>query len=214
MKNYIYCALAITLLTGSGVHGQTPDLSDANAAEAMMKKAQNLQQDIERLKALKPLAKAQLLLLLPETLGKLKKTRYDKGDENGMGITSVRGTYNTIDEPEFLPGKNGSDIMNEKNKTFSIEVVDGAGPGAPIFASMMMMSDTNIGMTNGNQQVKQVTVNGISGRQTFKKTTNHTAIHFFYLDRFSISVTGSHMIPEETWEHFEKFDLGVLSPKD
>lgn len=214
MKNVKHWIIAIILLSGLSALAQTPDQVDANAANDMMKKAKNLQFDMARLQALEPLPKKQLLILFPETLGDLEGTIDDTGAGAGIGILSVRGTYKTIGEPEFVTGKNGAETLNKKNKTFSIEVADGAGPGAPIFASMIMMSDTNIGSTNGSGQVKQITANGISGRQTYKESANHTALHFIYLDRFSISVTGSQMNPEETKEHFEKFDLGILMPKD
>ena len=214
MKNYTYLMLAIALLTVLGTSAQTPELGNAEAAQAMMKKAQNLQKDIDRLKALEPLTKEQLLLMLPETLGELKRTEHFAGDEVGMGIISVTGTYSTIGEPEFVDTGDGGEIPNKKNKTFSFSVTDGAGPGAPIFASMLMTSDLNFTSVGENDEITPVTVNGIKGRQKYNNKTIHTSIYFIYLDRFSISATGAHLTPEETSAYFEKFDLGILSPKN
>lgn len=214
MKNVKHWIIAIILLSGLSALAQTPDQVDANAAEAMMIKAQNLKQDMERLKALQPLPKEQLLLLLPESLGELKRTKHFAGDESGMGVISVRGTYNTIGEPEFVVTDTGAEISNKKNKTFSIEIMDGAGPGAPMFSSMLMMSDINLVSADENEEVKPVTMNGIGGRQKYNKKSIHTGLHFIYLDRFSISATGGHLTPEETKEHFEKFDLQLLTPKN
>ena len=214
MKNVKHWIIVILLLYGSSALAQTPDQVDANAAESMMIKAQNLQQDIERLKALQPLPKEQLLLMLPETLGELKRTKHFAGDEVGMGIISVSGTYSTIGEPEFVDTGDGGEIPNKKNKTFSFSVTDGAGPGAPIFASMLMTSDLNFTSVGENDEITPVTVNGIKGRQKYNNKTIHTSIYFIYLDRFSISATGAHLTPEETSAYFEKFDLGILSPKN
>ena len=169
---------------------------------------------MERLKALEPLAKEQLLQLLPETLGKLNRIKYSAGNESGMGVITLHGTYNTVGEQEFVSTDNGGEQLNPNNKSFSIEIMDGAGPGAPIFSSMVMMTSMNFVAEDEHKHVKLVNVNGISGRQTYEKKSNKTALHFIYNDRFSISVTGAHMDPEETWAHFEKFDLEGLSPKD
>ena len=214
MKNYTYLMLAIALLTVLGTSAQTPELGNAEAAQAMMKKAQNLQKDIDRLKALEPLTKEQLLLMLPETLGELKRTKHFAGDEVGMGIISVTGTYSTIGEPEFVDTGDGGEIPNKKNKTFSFSVTDGAGPGAPIFASMLMTSDLNFTSVGENDEITSVTVNGIKGRQKYNNKTIHTSMYFIYLDRFSIGATGAHLTPEETSAYYEKFDLGILSPKN
>lgn len=214
MKKVSQCILMVTFLTGLGSLAQTPDQIDPNAAAAMMENLQKMQEDIERLKVLEPLTNDQFKKWFPETLGKLERISISVGELEIAGPATISVSYNTTDEPEFLETDDGKDVFNKNNKTFSIAVMDGAGSGATIFAQTVMMANMNVETKDENTQVKQVDVNGITAQQTYHEETNKTGIHFIHTDRFSISITGLHMDPEETWGYFEKFDLKDLGSKD
>ncbi len=82
----------------------------------MMENVQNMQKDMARLKALKPLTNEQLKAWLPETLGELKRIRFSVGD-GGTGMVAITGRYNATDEPEYLNTDDMRDVVNTKNKT-------------------------------------------------------------------------------------------------
>lgn len=213
MKNSKLWMVAISLLIGLHVLAQTPNQIDPQNAAAMMENVQNMQKDMARLKALKPLTNEQLKAWLPETLGELKRIRFSVGD-GGTGMVAITGRYNATDEPEYLNTDDMRDVVNTKNKTFVIEVMDGAGSGADMFSSMVMLNSMNFESEDEYKQVKRVNVNGISAQQTHHKQSNKTELQFFHKDRFGITVTATYMDPDETWAYMEIFDLEDLPPKD
>ena len=215
MKNVRNFILAIIFLTSLKVSAQTPDQIDSDAAAtSMMQNVQKMQEDMARLTALIPLTNEQLKEWLPESLGELKRISFSVGEQGHMGIGNVKATFNTTEEPEFVTSDTGGDEFNTNNKTFTIEVVDGAGPGAEIFSTTIMMANMNMLSDDRNKEVKSVNINGIEGQQTYHKQANKTSLYFIYQDRFGISVTGNHLNPEETSKYFEKFNLEDLAPND
>ena len=213
MKNSKLWIVAISLSIGLHLLAQTPDQIDPLNAAAMMENVQNMQQDMARLKALKPMTNEQLKAWLPEALGELKRIKFTVGD-GSTGMVVIRGRYNTTDEPEFLNTDDMRDVVNTKNKTLVLEVMDGAGSGADMFSSMVMLNSMNFESEDEYKQVKRVNVNGISAQQTYHKQSNKTELQFFHKDRFGIIVTTTYMDPEETWGYMEIFDLENLPPKN
>lgn len=212
MKNSKFSIVVISLLIGLSALAQTPDLIDLNAS-GMMENVQNMQKDMARLKTLEPLTNEQLKEWLPESLGELEKINFSVEDGN-RGIVRLMGRYNATDEPEFLDTNDGSDVFNTKNKTFVIEVMDGAGSGAETFSTMAMMFNMNFQSDDERKHVKRVIVNGINARQTYHKQKNKTELHFIHKDRFVINATSTYMDPEETWGYLSKFDFEDLTAKD
>jgi len=213
MKNLKLWIVAISLLIGLHVLAQTPDQIDPLNAAAMMENVQNMQKDMARLKALKPMTNEQLKAWLPEALGELKRVRFSVGD-SGTGMVAITGRYNATDEPEYLNTDDMRDVVNTKNKTLVLEVMDGAGSGADMFSSMVMLNSMNFESEDEYKQVKRVNVNGISAQQTYHKQSDKTELQFFHKDRFGITVTATFMDPEETWAYMEIFDLEDLPSKD
>lgn len=201
---------AICFIIASIMVAQTPGQFDPSA---MMQNVQDIQKDMERLKAMKPMTNDELKAWLPEAIGELKSIKVTVGNGH-TGMVAVTASYNTTDEPEFLDTNDGRDIINTKNKTFVIEVMDGAGSGADMFSGLAIMSSMNFETEDENKQVKKVDVNGIEAQQTYYKKQNKTELQFVYESRFIVAAKGNNLNPEETWRYLEEFDLNGLGPQD
>lgn len=181
-----------------------PDMGDINS---MIENIQNMQNSDSELKGLEPLTDDHLEGWFPESINELSRISMKRESGTMPNVTAIQATYNTIDQPEF----GHADEINKLNKTFRVEVIDGAGPaGSQMIASMSMMSSMNFEKEDEREHQKLVEVNGIRAQEKFNKQTIRTELNFVYENRFMVAITATHMDPEECWKYVALLGLERL----
>lgn len=127
ISNSIFIA-AVFLLSSCGsadspVSKAMKDVSNAADVIKNVSKSQTIFQEsaerMEELKEVAPASKEELKAWLPETIGNYKRKGYSVGDQGLADISSITGNY--VDQ-------------DDENKTFDVNVIDGAGEAGGIFA--------------------------------------------------------------------------------
>ena len=181
----------------------------------MAQNPMEFQQNMARLQGLTPLTVNQISQCLPESLGDLPRTSIS--NEAPMpGVGYIKGTYTTPGEPEFIGTKVGGvtgDELNEKRKSFIVEVLDGAGSsGSSMVSSFGMMIGMGTGMAMDDAQKSQKVIerNGTKAQQTYHKQRKQTELQFIYAERFMVTVKAHFLNPDQTWEKVEQLGLELL----
>ncbi|MGI9550188.1 MAG: hypothetical protein ACR2MT_03225 [Aurantibacter sp.] len=216
-KNHFTMALVMFLSISISSFGQVDDGAQIASGNAMMMvpDVQKMQETMAKLQDLEPLTNDQLKSWFPESINGLVRQEFEAEEGSMPNVASISAAYVTPDEPEFLSGPNGEDVLNPKRKTLVVGVTDGAGPtGSGVIMSMGMMSDMNFEMEDDRKQQKVGEVEGIKAQQTFHKKTVKTELQFVHGGRFGISIAGANMEPQETWGHVKALDLDNLPGVD
>lgn len=153
-------------------------------ATTFVKEAQKVEGRIEKLKNATPLTNDKLKSWLPKSLGELERTGFKVGQAGMYQVNSVEGTYKVA----------------EGKQKFNVMVVDGAGPtGSMMAAGYGMFGNMEMEVEDENKH-----------QQTYKKKANNTQLMFAYQERFLITINGTDMNAEETWEMTQQLDLEEL----
>ncbi|TMM58751.1 hypothetical protein FEE95_04785 [Maribacter algarum] len=164
-------------------------------ATTFVKEAKKVEGRIEELKNATPLTNEQLKKWLPKNLGDLVRTGFKVGQAGMYQVNSVEGTYKKTDSKQI----------------FNVMLIDGAGPtGSMMTAGYGMFGNMEMETEDEYKHLQTVTVDGIKAQQTYKKKANNTQLMFAYQERFLITVNGTSMNVEETWEFTRKLDLEAL----
>lgn len=166
-----------------------------STTKGVIEKAQNVQEEVERLKEMTPLTNAELKEWLPKSLGNMKRTGFSVGKTGYVNVASITGDFKTED----------------KDKSFSVQIMDGAGPMGSVMASGMgLAGKLDIEEEDENKHMQPVTVDGVRAQQTYFKRQRRTSLQFVYGERFVVIISGTNMEPEETWKHIKALDLDGL----
>ncbi len=185
-----------------------PSQKDVNA---MIQNMQNMQNPGSSLNNLQPLTPEQLKSWFPPTLKNLERVHLEQANGAIPQVTALQAKYITPDQPEFISPDGRSDVINTKNKSLLVEVMDGAGPyGSQMMASMSMMTSMNFEKNDEREEQKVVVVKGIRAQQKFEKKTGKTTLNFIHNERFMIAITANHLTPEQTWKFVELLKLEEL----
>ena len=184
-------------------------------ASNMARNAMKIQEDMIRLKNETPLTNDELKEWLPETLNGLPHKSFEIGSqEGGRDVRSVKASYVTPNQSEWISKGTGGDERNPMLKWVRVEVTDGAGEaGSTVLAPMIFMTSMDFETEDANKHEKTVVVDGIRAQQTYTKRNKRTSIIFVYEGRFGISVTSYQINPEETWEIIKLLNLKALTLK-
>ena len=172
----------------------------------------DMMKTMERLKGLTPLSIEKLKTALPENLSQMQRRSLSTGEN--PSLTSIEGSYHTANEPEFLTTNvNGvtGDALNEKYKTVTIGITDGAGvAGSGMVSSFEMMINMPFAANDANKNQKITEKNGIKAIETYNKDRNQSELQFIYDGRFMISISATKRTPEETWDIIPLLNLNAL----
>lgn len=155
------------------------------------KASSNLGVDIERLSELEPLSNDKLKNWLPESIEELKRSSYKLGEMQMMGISSLNAVY----------------INDDQSKSLDINLMDGAGPGAALTSSMLMLSSMDMEEETQNSIRRTVDKDGLKVLEDFEKDGSRSKVQFVYGNRYVIEM-GGNMSIDELWSYVEmlKFD--------
>lgn len=155
-----------------------------------------MQEDMERLKEATPLTNEELKAWLPDEVNGLKRTGYKAGQASYMKIASIEGTFKDT----------------EKNKEFTITILDGAGEmGAAATAGVKFMFAQDFEEEDENKLRRTTTKNGVKMIEEYRKSNNRSEVQFFHDNRFFVTVKGRNMDLDETHEAIKDLDLEDLN---
>lgn len=161
----------------------------------VIKESTKMQDDIKELSETTPLTNEEMKAWLPDDVDGMKRTAFKTGAMGMMKIASVEATYST----------------EEKDKSFKIEVIDGAGEmGAMATAGLRMAFSTEFEEEDEFKSRKTVTKNGVKAIEEFDKRRNRSVIQLMQNNRFYIKATGTDMKIDDLWNLIDEIDLDKL----
>jgi len=159
------------------------------------KELNNMGDDIKELQEVEPLSNDEMKSWLPDEVNGMKRTGYKAGQAAYVQIASIEATYKNDD----------------KTKTFTINVMDGAGQmGASATAGARMMLSMDMEEENENMVKRTVKKGGMKAMEEYRKNSNKSTIQAMHGKRFYLQATGTNMDLDETWDAIEALDLEDL----
>jgi len=171
--------------------------NDINNAKNVFSNLGDGKELITKLKQLDPLGKETMKSWMPEQLKDLKRTSYKIGSASLGNINSMNLQYKGIDNIQ---------------KQFKAEIIDGAGNGSGIVYMYMMTlrmkldSETERGYSKIHKRGK-TTVKETFRKQKYNSTTK---MEFLMNDRFAVTVSANNIEPDELWEYVKALEFDKL----
>ncbi|GGD82209.1 hypothetical protein [Planktosalinus lacus] len=161
----------------------------------IIKESTKMQDDIKKLSETTPLTNDEMKSWLPEDVDGMKRTAFKTGAMGMMNIASVEATYAT----------------EEKDKSFKIEVIDGAGEmGAMSTAGLRMAFSTDFEEEDEFKSRKTVTKNEVKAIEEYDKRRNKAVIQLMHDNRFYVKATGENMDIDTLWGLIDEMDVENL----
>ncbi len=194
---YVFATLLFFIACNEETKNKIKEVKQGvNATTTLVKEANTIQNDIEKLRSKTPISNQELKKWLPQEVAGLRRTGFKVGQVGYMKVNSVEGTYKT----------------EESKKKISIAVIDGAGPVGSVMApSYGLIGSIDAETEDENKHQQNVSVNGIKAKQTFYKKRNNTQLMFLFEKRFLVTVNSTDMNPKETWKAVQQFQLNKLA---
>lgn len=162
-------------------------------AGKVIKESQNFQQDIERLSALEPLTNAEFKEWMPEEINGMARKSFKAGETSMLQISSAEAVFSD----------------DEKTKSFSVTVTDGAGAmGASAISSLAISLKMSMEEEDEAGYKKTMERNGERVMEEYRN--GNTKIQLIAKDRYWLDATGDNMTPEETWKAVDALKLDKL----
>ncbi len=205
MKNLFLFTIAVfTLIScenpvSKKIDEVTESVSEATevvkSANKIKESMSDMESDMEKLQNTTPLTNAELKEWLPQEFDGMKRTSFKAGKMSSMGVSSIEATYK----------------MEGEDKSFKIEVVDGAGPTASAMMMGMRMILTQDMEEEDENKLKRTAVrDGNKVLEEYYKSRNKSTIMYMQSERFFITGTGENMNLDETWDAIKDFKVNNL----
>jgi len=158
----------------------------------VIKGAKNLEKNIKKLSELTPVTKEQIKAWMPEEIDDLKRTYFSVSKELGMTCKLV------------FKGENG--------KKININIIDGAGNGAPMVSMFSMMQNIEIDKESESGYERTQTFDGQRTLIKYQSSENYekSTLQCLFKERFGIEANAWKMTPEELWKYIKKLDIDTL----
>jgi hypothetical protein len=163
--------------------------------QKIIKETTRMQDDIKELSETTPLTNDEMRAWLPDEVDGMNRTAFKMGGMGMMNIASVEATYTSED----------------KEKSFKIEVIDGAGEmGAMATTGMRMALSMDFEEETESKTKKTVTRNGVKAIEEYDKRRNRSIVQVLHEGRLYVQATGNNMQVDEVWDLIEKMKLNNL----
>lgn len=163
--------------------------------QKVIKESTNIQESVKELSNAEPLTNDQMRDWLPGEIDGMKRTGFKTGAMGMMNIASVEATY----------------ASEDREKSFKIEVLDGAGEmGAVATVGLRMAFTMDFEEETETRTRKTVTKNGVKAIEEYDRNRNQSTIQLMHNDRFYVNATGYRMSVDELWKLIDKMKLNSL----
>jgi len=159
----------------------------------IIKGAEDLEKNIEKLSELTPVTKEQIKAWMPKELNDLKRTEYNIGGV--MGISTFKLTF-----------------KGDADKKINITISDGAGKGSAIIAMFSMMQNMEIDKENESGYERTQTFDGQHTLVKYQSAENYekSTLQCLFNNRFGVEATAWKMTPDELWSYLKALNLENL----
>jgi len=163
--------------------------------QKIIKETTKMQDNIKELSEKTPLTNDEMRAWLPDEVDGMNRSAFKMGAMGMMNIASVEATYTSED----------------KEKSFKIEVIDGAGEmGAMATSGMRMALSMDFEEETESKTKRSVTRNGVKAIEEYDKRRNRSIVQVLHYGRLYIQATGNNLEVDEVWNLIEKMKLDNL----
>jgi hypothetical protein len=163
--------------------------------QKIIKETTKMQDNIKELSEKTPLTNDEMRAWLPDEVDGMNRSAFKMGAMGMMNIASVEATYTSED----------------KEKSFKIEVIDGAGEmGAMATSGMRMALSVDFEEETESKTKRSVTRNGVKAIEEYDKRRNRSIVQVLHYGRLYIQATGNNLEVDEVWNLIEKMKLDNL----
>jgi hypothetical protein len=169
-----------------------------NNVTELIKGAEGVQKNIQKLSEITPISKDQIKSWMPEELGDLKRTKYEIGKQ--MGFANISNV-----NLEFKDADN--------NKIVNVKVIDGAGNGATFISMFLLVKNADVDSEDqtGYERTEVFGKQKVLVKYSNPKYSHSSKLNYLINDRFLVEATGWSMEPDELWNYLKKLDIDNLS---
>ena len=155
---------------------------------------QGMQKNIENLSEMTPVTKETLKEWMPKDVLDMKRTKYEIGKQMGFAVVSnVSLDYKTED----------------KSKSISLKIIDGAGKGATIVAmkKLELEMDVDSESETGYERTQTFGKQKILVKYYNSVYANHSFFKYIINDRVYVEARGKSLNPDELWNYLKKLEI-------
>ncbi len=165
------------------------NIGNIQEAAKTLSEAQENSKDLAKLE---PVTKEQIKSWMPEKLGDLKRSSFQISKEFGMTCKLV--------------------FKGEDNKSININIIDGAGTGAPMMTMFSMMQNMDIDKESDTGYERTQKFGSQKVYIKYQKSGNYekSKLQCTLNGRFGIEANAREMTPEELWEYIQKLKINKL----
>lgn len=184
LLSFTLCCKDNTTKTSTNVKDTTAIQNNETSGPKTADKSQvNWRDNIDELKNLTPLSKAEFNDWLPYSIAGLNQEEL---------VTNAYEDFATIN----VNFKNG-------DRYLKLNIIDGAGTrGSQLVAPAHKIAMENLDIKVPKGYTKTVTEKGVRARENYKELMNEYRVLFFYSDRFFTTIT-SNLDRDELWQTIE-----------
>ena len=158
----------------------------------IVKGAEDAQKNIKKLSELTPISKEQIKAWMPENVGDLKRSSFQISKEMGMKFKLV--------------------FKGDEGKKINLNIIDGAGNGAPMMSMFSMMQHIDIDKENDTGYERTQKMGNQKVYVKHEKSANYekSKLQCILNGRFGIEANAWKMTPEELWQYIQKLEIEKL----
>jgi len=158
----------------------------------LIKGAENLQDNIKKLSETIAVTKAELKAWMPEQLDDLKRSSFQISKDMGTICKLV--------------------FKDDNKKSININIVDGAGNGAPMISMYTMMQNMDMDKENDTGYERTQKMGDQKVYVKYQKSGNYESskLQCTINGRFGIEANAKKMTPDELWKYIEKLEIQKL----
>jgi len=158
----------------------------------LLKGAEGLQDHIKKLSETTPITKAELKAWMPEQLDDLRRSSFQISKDMGTICKLV--------------------FKDDNKKSMNINIVDGAGNGAPMISMYSMMQNMDIDKENNTGYERTQKMGDQKVYVKYQKSGNYESskLQCTLNGRFGIEANAKSMTPDELWKYIEKLEIQKL----
>ncbi len=163
----------------------------------MVKEAEDLQENVEKLAELTPVSKEIIKAWMPTELDNLKRTKYGIGKQ--MGFAQVSNLSLEFKEDDTY-------------KKVDVSITDGAGNGASFISVFIMVQNADIDSEDQTGYERTETFDGqkILVKYSNPEYNNRSQFNYLINNRLLVEAKGWQMEPEELWVYLKKLEIEKL----
>lgn len=173
-------------------------VNKAKNASTVIYNVEEAQKEVQKLVDQDPITKETIKAWMPDQIKDLKRTSYSLGNNGFVNFSTINLQYKS---------------PNNIQKQFKVEIIDGAGGGAPAIYMYKMFENMSLDKETENSYEKIYKRESVTIKESYTTTPHSGArlkMEFLYNNRFAVNVNANNITADEMWAYVQAMNFQNL----